>query len=148
MDFPSSFIGESVAEGEVYHFSDKSPIGIPNHEHVCIKRYNKVLLFSTCSSQTDTALRLAKVRNWNMNTFPMFVSDEYNHFRETTYVNCNECCEVTEEQFGDLCKAGIISRAYGDSQINPNLMHLIVTGIRLSTEIPDEIKDLFVDVVP
>lgn len=143
MDIPSSVIGDVISEGEVYHFSSDCPIGIKDHEHVCIKHCDKILLFSTCSSQTDTAIRLAQVRHWNMNTFPMFVPDDFNHFPKTTYVNCNAYYELTDAEFGGLCKSGKITRAYNDSRIDPKQMRFIVNGIRLSTEIPDNIKDLF-----
>ena len=36
---------------------------------------NKILLFSTCSSQTDTAFRLAKLKGLDLNTFPVFTKN-------------------------------------------------------------------------
>lgn len=72
MELPEVLLGAVVGEGEKYFFSVDCPIGIQEHIHICIKRNNKILLFSTCSSQTDTAFRLAKLKGFDMNTFPVF----------------------------------------------------------------------------
>ena len=42
-------MGAVVGEGEKYFFTVDCPIGVQEHIHICIKRYNKILLFSTCS---------------------------------------------------------------------------------------------------
>ena len=90
MELPGSLLGAVVGEGEKYFFTVDCPIGVQEHIHICIKRYNKILLFSTCSSQTDTAFRLAKLRGLDLNTFPVFTRNNVNKFqRDMTYVNCN-----------------------------------------------------------
>ena len=70
MDIPIELLGAVVGEGEKYFFTVDCPIGIQDHIHICIKKKNRLLLFSTCSSQTDTAFRLAKLKCLDLNTFP------------------------------------------------------------------------------
>lgn len=69
MDIPSELMGAVVDEGEEYFFTTDCPIGIQEHIHICIKKKNKILLFSTCSSQTDTAFRLAKLKGYDLIPF-------------------------------------------------------------------------------
>ncbi|MBR5665917.1 MAG: hypothetical protein IKX13_09240, partial [Bacteroidales bacterium] len=101
MDFPASLMGAIVGEGEKYFFTVDCPIGVQEHIHICIKRHNRLLLFSTCSSQTDTAFRLAKLRGLDLSTFPMFTRNDINKFkRDITYINCNNVIEISEAGFG------------------------------------------------
>lgn len=142
MELPGSLIGAVVVEGEKYFFTVDCPIGIQEHIHICIKRHGKILLFSTCSSQTDTAFRLAQLRGLDINTFPMFTKNEVNKFqRDVTYINCNNIVEVTESEFGQLIKEGKIHRL--DGQLDEQSMLLIANGVRLSKDVPGRIKDLF-----
>lgn len=100
MDIPTHLSGSVVTEGEKFFFTSDCPIGIRNHIHICIKRNNKYLLFSTCSSKTDTAFRLAKLKGLNINTFPVFPKNDVNKFtKEQTYVNCNNVIEVSKDLF-------------------------------------------------
>ena len=50
MELPEALMGADVGEGEKYFFTVDCPIGIQEHIHICIKRNNKILLFSTCSN--------------------------------------------------------------------------------------------------
>ena len=45
MELPGSLLGAVVGEGEKYFFTVDCPIGVQEHIHICIKRYNKILLF-------------------------------------------------------------------------------------------------------
>ncbi len=142
MDLPESLVGAAVGEGEKYFFTVDCPIGVQEHIHICIKRNNKILLFSTCSSQTDTAFRLAKLKGLDINTFPVLVSNEENKFsKNMTYVNCNNVIEVSETVFGRLIKEGKVHRLSG--QIDELGMTLIANGVKLSPEVERRIKDLF-----
>lgn len=142
MDLPESLVGAVVGEGEKYFFTVDCPIGVQDHIHICIKRNNKILLFSTCSSQTDTAFRLAKLKGLDINTFPVLVSNEENKFsKNMTYVNCNNVIEVSETVFGRLIKEGKVHRLSG--QIDELGMSLIANGVKLSPEVERRIKDLF-----
>ena len=142
MDIPGSLMGAVVGEGEKYFFTVDCPIGVQEHIHICIKRHNKVLLFSTCSSQIDTALRLAMLRGLDMNTFPMFTRNDVNKFqRDITYVNCNNVIEVSETFFGQLIKDGKVHRL--DGKMDGQSMGLIANGVKLSKDVPGRIKDLF-----
>lgn len=142
MEIPSSLMGAVVNEGEKYFFTTDCPIGIQEHIHICIKRQGKILLFSTCSSQTDTAFRLAKLKGFDMNTFPVFTKNKVNKFsKEQTYVNCNHVFEISESAFGKLIKDGKVHRLSGT--IDALGLQLIANGVKLSTEVERRIKDLF-----
>lgn len=142
MELPGSLLGAVVGEGEKYFFTVDCPIGIQEHIHICIKRHNKILLFSTCSSQTDTAFRLAKLRGLDLSTFPVFTRNEVNKFqRDMTYVNCNNVIEVSEAEFGQLIKDGKVHRL--DGKLDELSMALIANGVKLSPDVERRIKDLF-----
>lgn len=142
MELPESLLGAVVGEGEKYFFTVDCPIGVQEHIHICIKRHNKILLFSTCSSQTDTAFRLAKLRGLDLNTFPVFTRNEVNKFqRDMTYVNCNNVIEVSEAEFGQLIKDGKVHRL--DGKLDELSMALIANGVKLSPDVERRIKDLF-----
>lgn len=142
MDIPIELVGAVVGEGEKYFFTVDCPIGIQDHIHICIKRNNKILLFSTCSSQTDTAFRLAKLKGLDLNTFPVFPKNDTNKFtKEQTYINCNNVIEISENEFGRLIKDGKVHRL--DGRIDELGLQLIGQGVKLSPEVEDRIKDLF-----
>ena len=142
MDFPEEFFGNMVEEGNMYFFLKDCPIGVPEHIHICIKRKDSYLLFSTCSSQTDTAYRLATLKGWDMNTFPVFVKNDENKFtKEHTYVNCNNVIEINKTEFGKLIKTGKVRSMEG--KIGELGLQLIGNGVKLSTEVERRIKNLF-----
>lgn len=142
MELPESLMGAAVGEGEKYFFTVDCPIGVQEHIHICIKRNNKILLFSTCSPQTDTAFRLAMLKGLDMNTFPVFTRNDVNKFqKDMTYVNCNNVIEVSESEFGKLIKEGKVHRLSG--HIDELGLLLIANGVKLSPEVERHIKDLF-----
>ena len=142
MDLPGDLIGSVVGEGEKYFFTVDCPIGVQEHIHICIKRHNKILLFSTCSSQIDTAFRIAKIRGLDLNTLPVFTKNDVNKFqKDMTYVNCNNVIEVSEVLFGQLIKDGKIHRL--DGVMDELSMELIAKGVKLSPDVERRIKDLF-----
>lgn len=142
MDIPSGILGSIVEEGDKYFFSVDCPIGIQDHIHICIKRGNRILFFSTCSSQTDTAFRQAKLRGLDLNTFPVFPKNDVNKFqREQTYVNCNNVIEISESEFGKLIKSGKVHKLSG--RIDELGLALIANGVKLSPDVSRNIKALF-----
>lgn len=55
----------------------------------------------------DTAIRIARLKGYDVNTFPVLKRDDVNKFRkEFTYVNCNDVVETTEQEFKELLKQG------------------------------------------
>lgn len=145
MDFhviPRELQEAGVIEGNIYYFEKNSSFGIPGHMHVCVKRDDKLLFFSTCSSRVKTARLLSEVKGWDINTFPVFSANNTNQFKEAyTYVNCNQCYEINVSDFVDLVNRGevrLLSGRFSDSDIQ-----LLSKGILLSTQIPREIKQLF-----
>lgn len=142
MDIPSELMGAVVGEGEKYFFTTDCPIGIQEHIHICIKKKNKILLFSTCSSQTDTAFRLAKLKGYDLNTFPVFTKNDVNKFtKDQTYINCNNVIEISESEFGKLIKDR--KAILLDGIIDEIGLQLIANGVKLSPEVEIRIKDLF-----
>lgn len=142
MELPSELLGNIVNEGELYFFMSDCPIGIADHIHVCIKHHNKVLMFSTCSSQIDTAIRVAMLRGYDINIFPVLLKNDTNKFRKPqTYINCNNVIEISSSDFGDLIKTGKIRKL--DGVIDYSDMQLIAKGVKLSPDVPLRIKKLF-----
>lgn len=58
-----------------------------------------------------------------------------------SYVNCNEFVELTEDEFGNLTRRGLIHREAGGGTIPESDMIRIREGIDLSVNISDEDKD-------
>ena len=142
MELPNSLLGAVAGEGENYFFTADCPVGVADHMHICIKHADKVILLSTCSSQIDTAMRIAKLRGYDMNTFPVFTQTAENHFRKPqTYVNCNKVVELMDEEFGDLINRGMIHQL--DGNIGKTGLALIANGVKLSPDIEGRIKRLF-----
>ena len=142
MELPDELYGAVVSEGSEYFFTADCPVGVHDHIHICIKKKNKYLLFSTCSSQIETAFRLAKMKGYDMNTFPVFKKDENNRLnQDLTYVNCNHVVEISESTFGKLVKDGKIYRMKG--VFTACDLQLIANGVKLSREVERRIKDLF-----
>ena len=142
MDIPGSFVGSAVGEGEMYFFTVDCPIGVQDHIHICIKRNNRILLFSTCSSRIETAFRLARLRGLDINTFPVFTRNAVNKFqKEETYVDCNNVIEIGEAEFGQLIKDGKIHRL--DGTIDAFGLELIARGVKLSPDVERRIKEWF-----
>lgn len=142
MDIPSGLLGAVVGEGEKYFFTTDCPIGIQEHIHICIKKKNKILLFSVCSSKTDTAFRIAELKGYDLNTFPVFTKNDTNKFtKDQTYINCNNIIEISELEFGRLVKER--KAILLDGKIDENGLQLIANGVKLSPEVEMRIKDLF-----
>lgn len=143
MDLPESFLGQTASEGHVYFFSDDCPVGISGHMHVCVKHHDKYILFNTCSSQISNSVRLAQLRGYNVNTYPVIAPSKGNGFTQPTYIDCNRIWTLDETEFGSLYKSGKIQNTKNDAVIDESGMTLITNGIKLSTEISDEIKEWF-----
>lgn len=143
LQLPRQLQEEAVIEGNIYYFEKNSSFGIPGHMHVCIKRADKLLFFSTCSSQTHTALELSRRFGWDINTFPVYKADDNtNQFKEPlTYVNCNKCYEISVSDFVDLMdkrQVRLLKGIFSEKDLT-----LIARGVKASTQIPRDIKKLF-----
>ena len=142
MDLPVALMAGSVAEGNIYFFTGECPIGVADHMHVCIKKADEVLIFSTCSSQIDTAFRLAQLKGWDLNTFPVLKKDDVNKFtKELTYLNCNNVIRCGLGEFLRMLKDGKVRRLDGD--LTESDLELVAKGVKLSTIVPENIKKLF-----
>lgn len=141
MDLPLELLGQVVQEGEIYWFHEGCPKGVLGHRHVCVRHKGKILIFGTCSSQYSTAIKLARYKNEDMNTYPMFVPSETNGLKQITYVDCNKVFVVSEEEFGSWQANSFIERAKGI--MAEQEMKLLVKGVLLSTQVEEETKDMF-----
>lgn len=146
MDFPMiprQLKEEAVIEGNIYFFEKNSSFGIPSHMHVCVKRADRLLFFSTCSSQINTARELSKRFGWDINTFPVYAAnDKTNKFKESlTYVNCNKCFEISVSDFVDLMDKGEVRLLQGC--FTDDDLRMISKGVLASTQIVRDVKKLF-----
>lgn len=140
---PRQLLEEAVVEGNIYFFENNVSFGVPGHMHVCVKRADRLLLFSTCSSQIQTARSLSQRFGWDINTFPVYASNPgTNQFKEQlTYVNCNRCYDISVSDFVDLMERGEVRLLNGNFTADD--LELIVKGVKKSTQIPREVKALF-----
>ena len=142
MELPESLLESTIEEQKIYFFTDKAPVGIPDHMHVCIKVKDKILLFSTCTSQMDTVYKLGVLKGWNLNTFPCLKKNEQNNFdEELTFVNCNNIIPCDKGDFIKYLKNGFIRPL--DGILSNEDMKLISKGVHTSIMVPQEIKNLF-----
>lgn len=141
MEIPASLLGAIATEGEIFFFEKGCPVGIENHPHILVRHNGNYLFLNTCSSSLDTAIRLARIRRWNNRTYPVITKSAENKFMRDSYVNCNEFVELTEDEFGNLTRLGLIHREIGGGTIPEADMVRIREGIDLSVNISDEDKD-------
>ena len=140
---PRQLLEEAVIEGNIYFFEKNASFGVPGHMHVCVKRDDRILFFSTCSSQIQTAKALSLRFGWDINTFPVYAANpSTNRFKEAlTYVNCNRCYDISVSAFVDLMAKGEVRRLGGSFTAED--LELITRGVLKSTQIPREIQALF-----
>ncbi|MBR6847169.1 MAG: hypothetical protein IKM74_03455 [Bacteroidales bacterium] len=140
---PRQLLEESVCEGNIYYFENDSSFGVPGHMHVCVKRSDRLLFFSTCSSRIQTAMSLSQRFGWDINTFPVYAANQAtNRFKESmTYVNCNRCYDISIADFVDLMMKGEVRLL--DGSFTEEDLKLISRGVLKSTQIPREVKALF-----
>ena len=141
MEIPASLLGAVATEGEIFFFEKGCPVGIENHPHILVRHNGNYLFLNTCSSSLDTAIRLARIRRWDNRTYPVIFKSAVNKLMRDTYVNCNEFVELTEDEFGNLTRRGLILREVGGGTIPEADMIRIREGIDLSINISDEDKD-------
>lgn len=141
MEIPASLLGAVATEGEIFFFEKGCPVGIENHPHILVRHNGNYLFLNTCSSSLDTAIRLARIRRWDNRTYPVISKSAVNKLMRDSYVNCYEFVELTEDEFGNLTRRGLILREVGGGTIPEADMIRIREGIDLSINISDEDKD-------
>ena len=141
MELPDILLQDVNREGNLYFFTKECPIGVPDHIHVCIRHHDRVLLFSTCTSQIDTVYKFA-CHGKDPNTYPCFRQDDVNKFsRPLTFVNCNNIVDCTVQEFGEYIKSGIVKPM--DGIMTETDMAAIAKGVILSPWVSNGIKELF-----
>lgn len=142
---PRQLLEEAVIEGNIYFFEKNASFGVPGHMHVCVKRADRLLFFSTCSSQIQTARSLSQRFGWDINTFPVYAANpDTNKFKEAlTYVNCNRCYDISVSDFVDLMERSEVRLLSGNFTTED--LELITKGVLKSTQVPREVQALFTE---
>ncbi len=141
MEIPASAYGATVTEGKMYFFKSDCPVGVSDHIHVCIKRGDTVFLFATGSSQVEKAIRRAEVLNYDINTYPVFHSNDINKLtKDQTYIDCNSPIEISHDEFSNLLKNDKIYELTG--YFDANSLAIIINGVKRSSVVEQRIKNL------
>ena len=141
MEIPASAYGATVTEGKMYFFKSDCPVGVSDHIHVCIKRVDTVFLFATGSSQVEKAIRRAEVLNYDINTYPVFHSNDINKLtKDQTYIDCNSPIEISHGEFSNLLKDDKIYELTG--YFDANSLAIIINGVKRSSVVEQRIKNL------
>ena len=143
MELPAELLGQSVEAGEIYFFEDDKLPGVPGHMHACVCHKGTVLIFGTCSSQKNTAIRLAEYRHDDPRTYPLFEPTDTNKFKKETYIDCNQVFAVSEEDFGSWRLSNKVQIKRG--KMDAAEIQRLIDGILLSDRVAGEIQDLFKD---
>lgn len=130
-----------MTEGKMYFFKSDCPVGVSDHIHVCIKRGDTVFLFATGSSQVEKAIRRAEVLNYDINTYPVFHSNDINKLtKDQTYIDCNSPIEISHDEFSNLLKNDKIYELTG--YFDANSLAIIINGVKRSSVVEQRIKNL------
>lgn len=141
MEIPVSAYGATVTEGKMYFFKSDCTVGVKDHIHICIKRGDTVFLFATGSSQVEKAIKRAEVLNYDINTYPVFHSNDTNKLtKDQTYIDCNRPIEISYADFSDLLKDDKIYELPG--HFDSNSLTIIINGVKRSTVVEQRIKDM------
>lgn len=141
MDLPEKLLEELVAETEIYFFNGGTPIGVPDHYHICVKRKERLILFTACASQINTIFTFLSHTSTDPNTIPCIHPNPTNCFGELTFVDCNRVFDYDVQAFlGDIRK-GTVRKENGHLSLEE--MRLLIRGIKLSKTVADSIKKLF-----
>lgn len=144
MEIPQSLLENTIEENKIYFFTDKSKFGVKGHLHVCLRKGDEILLFSTCTSQMDTVYKLARYRGFDLNTFPCIKKNDTNLFdMDYTYINCNQVWTYTIDDFVSELRNGRIIPTEGF--LSDAEMQTIASGVQKSQLVPLNIKKLFIN---
>lgn len=141
MDLPEKLLEELVAETEIYYFNNRAQIGVPGHFHICVKRKDKLVFFTVCTSQINTIISFLNNTSTNPNTIPCIHPNKINGFRELTFVDCNRVFDCDIQTFIENFQRGTVMK--GKGKVSLDEMRLLVNGIKLSKTVADNIKKLF-----
>lgn len=87
-------------------------------------------------------MKLAEVRGYPIDTYPIFPSNKTNKFRDSqTYVNCNDIIEIGAAEFYRMISEGKVSRLSG--KMSEEELAIVANGVRKSPLVEGRIKELF-----
>ena len=141
MDLPEKLLEKLIAESEIYFFNNGTKTGVPGHFHICVKRKDKLILFTACTSQINTIITFLSNSSTDPNTIPCIHPNQSNGFRELTFVDCNRVFDCSIDAFIEDLQKGTIKKVVGELSLDE--MELLVKGIKLSKTVADNIKKLF-----
>lgn len=141
MDLPEKLLEELVTESEIYYFNNGARIGVPGHFHICVKRKDKLVLFTACTSQINTIISFLANTSTDPNTIPCIHPSQTNGFRELTFVDCNRVFECSIQTLTENLQQGTVKKRKG--KVSLEEMRLLINGIKLSKTVADNIKKLF-----
>lgn len=141
MDLPETLLEELFAEAEIFFFNNGAQIGVPGHFHICIKRKDRLIFFTACTSQINTIINFINNTSTDPNTIPCIHPNQTNGFRELTFVDCNRVFSCSIQTILEDLKKGAVKR--GKGKLSLEEMQLLVNGIKLSKTVADNIKKLF-----
>ena len=141
MDLPEKLLEELTSESDIYFFNNGAMIGVPGHFHICVKRKDKLVFFTACTSQINTIIRFLSNTATDPNTIPCIHPSQNNGFRELTFVDCNRVFDCSIQTLIENLQIGTITK--GKGRVSLKEMRMLVNGIKLSKTVADNIKKLF-----
>ncbi len=144
MKIPGKLLLQTLQDGDVYFFDKKATVGIPDHRHICVKKTGDTnIIFACCTSNQDTMNRFLEKKNLPSSSIVYINNAKYPFLTKDTYINCNNVSVISENQFVSECDNGLIEKK---GKIDLSDYAQIVTGIKESILVEEEIKDLIPDV--
>jgi hypothetical protein len=139
MELPSTLILTSLKEGKIYFFTEKTPIGVANHFHICAKKNGQTLIFTYCTSKEATVNRFLVKQRISSETVVYIPKDTVPVLPKDTFVNCNNVYPFPLDEFCRCLNNGEIVLK---GEIDESICTQIVNGIMKSPLIADEIKEM------
>ena len=128
-----------LVEKGIYKYSKSFPQGtgngIPNHYHVCVKIDNTVALLSCGTSQHGNVESRTLYFGWKYVDIDPTTA---NGFSEKTHIPCDKMFEISQGDFDNYYKQGMIEMT---GTLSEEEYQAILEGIRRSKRMPTEEKN-------
>lgn len=144
MKIPDVFFLQTIEEKQVFFFTEKSIIGIPNHRHICLTKIDgKCLIFACCTSQEQTLNKFLEFKKLPSSSVVYIPESDYSFLTKDTFINCNDVQIIDEKDFINDYNNGNIRRV---GEIKFSHFAQIVKGVKESKLIPTETKKNIPDI--
>jgi hypothetical protein len=142
MKLPITLFINNISTQKVYYFkSSKISSQLP-HYFICVITGNETFVLVCCTSQFDKRKRFAESRGLE-SSLVWIKSDTDNGLKIDSYVDCNTVFYYTIEEFKILYENDEIEYKGELSEIH---FTQIITGIKNSSLIEEEVKDLLPEI--